>query len=262
MKILVVDNDEIACEYLVQTLTELGTEAYRANNGEDAVQKALQAHNSEHSFDIVLLDWKMSGMDGVQTARSIRQNVDTKLPILIVSAYDWSDIEHEALQAGIDGFLQKPLFKSTLCSGIQRSIHRQHPQNIKKPVQSLNGKCILLVEDNLLNREIAVELLSSMEAHVETAADGAIGISKFGESSEGYYDLIFMDVQMPNVNGYDATRKIRSMPRKDAASISIIAMTADAFAEDIETAKRAGMNSHLSKPFSMESLSKEIHKYL
>lgn len=262
MKILVVDNDDIACEYLVQTLRELGADTDWSNKGEDAVQKALKAHKSGHDFDIVLLDWKMGGMDGVQTARRIRQLVDAKLLILIVSAYDWADIEHEAVQAGIDGFLQKPLFKSTLCSGIQRSIHKQHLNPADPHLRSLKGKRILLVEDNLLNQEIAVELLSSMEAEVETAADGVIGVTLFSQSAEDYYDLILMDIQMPNMNGYDAVQKIRSMPRRDASAVPIIAMTADAFAEDIEAAKRAGMNSHLAKPFSMDSLSKEMRKFL
>lgn len=262
MKILVVDNDDIACEYLVQTLRELGADTDWSNKGEDAVQKALKAHKSDHDFDIVLLDWKMGGMDGVQTARRIRQLVDAKLLILIVSAYDWADIEHEAVQAGIDGFLQKPLFKSTLCSGIQRSIHKQHLNPADPHLRSLKGKRILLVEDNLLNQEIAVELLSSMEAEVETAADGVIGVTLFSQSAEDYYDLILMDIQMPNMNGYDAVQKIRSMPRRDASAVPIIAMTADAFAEDIEAAKRAGMNSHLAKPFSMDSLSKEMRKFL
>lgn len=262
MKILVVDNDDIACEYLVQTLRELGADTDWSNKGEDAVQKALKAHKSGHDFDIVLLDWKMGGMDGVQTARRIRQLVDAKLLILIVSAYDWADIEHEAVQAGIDGFLQKPLFKSTLCSGIQRSILKQNLNPADPHLRSLKGKRILLVEDNLLNQEIAVELLSSMEAEVETAADGVIGVTLFSQSAEDYYDLILMDIQMPNMNGYDAVQKIRSMPRRDASAVPIIAMTADAFAEDIEAAKRAGMNSHLAKPFSMESLSKEMRKFL
>lgn len=261
MRILVVDNDDIACEYLVQTLEELGADASWSNNGNDAVQKAVKAHEEGHDFDIVLLDWKMEGMDGVQTARSIRQRVNTRLPILIVSAYDWADIEDEAVSAGIDGFLQKPLFKSTLCSGIQESLHRRHPRSVDRHLKSLRGKRILLVEDNLLNQEIAVELLSSMEADVETAADGLIGVTQFSQSAEGYYDLILMDIQMPNMNGYDAVRRIRSMARKDA-DVPIIAMTADAFAEDIEAAKRAGMSSHLAKPFSMESLGKELGKFL
>lgn len=262
MKILVVDNDNISCEYLVQTLNELGADACWTDNGADAVEKLLQARQSDRAFDMVLLDWKMPGIDGIQTTRMIRKDVDEKLPILITSAYDWDDIEHEAVQAGVDGFLQKPLFKSTLCDGIQRYILKQHTRSTEQKKCSLQGRRILLVEDNSLNREIAVELLSVLGASVETAGDGAIAVTIFSQSAEHYYDLILMDIQMPNMNGYDATRQIRTLPRPDAVTVPIIAMTADAFAEDVEAAKNAGMNSHLAKPFDMESLSRELRKYL
>ncbi|WP_050697919.1 PAS domain-containing hybrid sensor histidine kinase/response regulator [Anaeromassilibacillus senegalensis] len=262
MKILVVDNDAVACEYLTKTLQELGADTRWCTSGADAVEKVVQARTSGRNFDIVLLDWQMPGMDGVQTARAIRAHADAEIPILIASAYDWSDIEDEAKQVGVNGFLQKPLFKSTLCSGIQRYLSGCPSVPQKSRESSLHGKRILLVEDNQLNSEIAIELLSTMGAEVETAVDGAVGVERFRQSEKGYFDLILMDVQMPNMNGYEATRQIRALTRWDAASVPIIAMTADAFAEDVEAARRAGMNSHLPKPFNLDSLYKEIGKYL
>lgn len=261
MKILVVDNDKIACEYLAQTLKELGADAVCADSGSDALKKLSDSHLSVDDFDVVLLDWKMPGMDGLQTACAIRENVDAKLPIIIASAYDWGDIQNEALESGIDGFLQKPLFKSTLCNGIKRYTQRDEACGEKKKLYSLKGSKILLAEDNELNREIAVELLGSMGAAAETANDGEQAVARFKQSAEGYYDLILMDIQMPNLDGYDATRQIRALPRRDAVTVPIIAMTADAFAEDVEMAKSAGMNSHLSKPFHVESLNRELFKY-
>lgn len=261
MKILVVDNDEISCEYLVQTLEELGVDASWTVSGSDAAEKVLQAHLSGSDFDMVLLDWKMPEMDGVETARAIRRKVGSKIPILIASAYDWGDIEDEAIQAGIDGFIQKPLFKSTLYNGIQHYILDVQIHDGEKEMCSLEGKCILLAEDNSLNREIAAELLSCMGVSVETAEDGGVAVERFCQSDEGYYDMILMDIQMPNVNGYDAARQIRSMSRKDAKIVPIIALTAEAFAENVEMAIQAGMNSHLSKPFDVNSLNKEISKF-
>ena len=262
LKVLVVDNDIDVCKHLAQTLAELGAEALWCWNGADAVKTVAQERLSGQSFNLVLLDWQMPGMDGVQTSLAIRRQADADVPILITSAYDWVDIEAEAKSAGVNGFLQKPLFKSTLCSGIQRYLAGQLPVLQKITSPQLQGRRILLVEDNLLNREIAVELLSSLGASVETAADGAIGVAQFRQSSEGYYDLVLMDVQMPNMNGYEATRQIRTLPRQDSSTIPIIAMTADAFAEDVEATRKAGMNSHLPKPFNLDSLRKEIGRFL
>lgn len=261
-RVLVVDNDVLECKYLSQTLEELGAEAHWCKNGADAVNVVSQMRTLGQQFDLVLLDWQMPGMDGVQTAQAIRNSADANIPILIVSAYDWVDIEAEAKGVGVNGFLQKPLFKSTLCNGIQRYLTGQQSVPKKNGLTRLHGKRILLIEDNLLNQEIAEELLSILGASVECALDGAVGVERFSQSEEGYYDLILMDVQMPHMNGYEATRHIRALPRRDAASIPIIAMTADAFAEDVEAAKKAGMNSHLPKPFDLNSLSSEIGKFL
>lgn len=262
LRILVVDNDEIACEYLAQTLSEMGAETVCSDSGDDALEKLKQAYTSDCGFDIVLLDWKMPGMDGMQTAQAIHEHTDLQIPVIIASAYDWGDIEKEARKYGVDGFMQKPLFKSTLCNEIQRCIQGEKPKDRGEKLYPLKDKKILLVEDNQLNQEIAVELLGTMGAETETADDGVLAVAMFNHSPENYYDLILMDVQMPNMNGYDATRKIRGLNRQDAAGIPIVAMTADAFAEDVEMAKAAGMTSHLAKPFDIDTLSKEVLKVL
>lgn len=262
LRVLVVDNDEIACKYLVQTLKELQMDAFWVGNGEDALKKISEGQGRGEDFDIVLLDWQMPDMDGLQTARAIRTTLDKELPILVASAYDWSEIEDQALQAGINGFIQKPLFKTTLCKEIHNCLFGRQALPQTKSFPDFHGKHLLLVEDNALNLEIAEELLQTMGASVDIAKNGAAGIAQFQQSAQGHYDMILMDIQMPVMNGYEATRQIRALPRPDAARVPIIAMTADAFAEDVEAAKQAGMNGHLAKPFDMGALTKIISRYL
>lgn len=262
LKVLVVDNDTLACECLVRMIEELGAEACGCDSGAEAVCRLRDADAQGCEYSLILLDWQMPDMDGIQTAKTIRSQIQTQIPIIIVSAYDWADIETEAQQAGVNGFLQKPLFKSSLARclrlyGAEKSAVQGCPPSV-----SLAGKHVLLVEDNQFNREIAIELLSSLGAELESADDGAEGLARFSQSPEHYFDLILMDVQMPKMNGYEATRRIRALPRSDAASITIIAMTADAFAEDVEMAKKAGMNSHIAKPFDLKTLNNEICKYI
>lgn len=262
LKVLVVDNDAMECEYLIQTLGELKADVHWCDNHMDAVKKISQACLSGHEYDLVLLDWQISDMDSLHIARLIREHIHENIPILVVSTYDQSGIQDDKGNFGINGFLQKPLFKSTLCNGIRSYLAGKQTDREKGRLHFLYGKRILLVEDNLINRDIATELLSTLGAAVETAADGEIGVDEFSRSEEGYYDFILMDVQMPKMNGYEATRKIRALPRRDAVSIPIVAMTADAFAEDIEMARKAGMNSHLAKPFDLNALCNEIRRYL
>lgn len=259
VKILVADNDAVVCEYLAQTLEELGASVCCAGSGAEAVEAV---HLDRKGFDMALLDWKMPDMDGLETARALRRQAGAQLPILIASAYDWSEIEDEARRCGVDGFLQKPLFQSALRWAIQNFVfHREAPRGEKKR-QSFVEKRFLLVEDNEINSEIAVELLSDMGATVETAKDGAQGLARFAASAAGYYDMILMDIQMPKMNGYEATRRIRALPRKDAAAIPIVALTADAFAEDVAAAREAGMNGHMAKPLDAAFLNRELGKYL
>ena len=264
LNILVVDDDETVCRQMEQSLMELGVQTVLASSGETAVKLVSEAKDKKE-YDAVFLDWKMPGMDGKETARCIRSLVGVGLPILIVSAYDWSDIEEEAHEAGIDGFISKPLFVSTIYRALQVYVLGNTAEDITKLISEQNffqGRRFLLVEDNELNREIAVTLLESAGAEMECAKDGLDGVNKFINAPEHYYDLILMDVQMPVMNGYDATSEIRRADRADAKTIPIVAMTADAFAEDVRKAKESGMNGHLAKPLDAAAMKREIKRIL
>lgn len=266
LRVLVVDDDTAMCAYTAEMLEQLGVYAQWVDSGTDAEEQIRAATASGRAYDAVLLDWRMPGQDGLQTTRHIRQLCGQQLPVLIISAYDWSDIEEQARAAGVTGFMQKPVFVSTLCRALQRYVlggtdalpdRRQALRDIR-----FDGRRFLLVEDNALNREVATELLEDTGAAIDTAVDGAQGLATFAEAPAGTYDMVLMDIQMPVMNGYSATRAIRDLARPDAAVIPILAMTADAFAEDIAAAREAGMNGHLAKPLDAETLRREIHKYL
>ena len=265
IKVLVADDDADTCEYTAQILAESGIDAEWVDNGADAVKKVVDAHENGKDFDAVIVDWKMPQQDGLQTVRLIRHLIEKEVPILIASAYDWTEIEDEAVAAGVNGFLPKPLFRSTLLHGISKYLLGQHDSSYARDNErnyDFTGRQILLVEDNELNREIAVEILSETGAKIECAYNGKEGFRMFAESAEHTYDLILMDVQMPVMDGYTATREIRGLQRKDAADIPILAMTADAFAEDIIAAREAGMNGHIAKPLNIAELKQKIDKLL
>lgn len=266
LRVLVVDDDTAMCAYTAEMLEQLGVYAQWVDSGTDAEEQIRAATASGRAYDAVLLDWRMPGQDGLQTTRHIRQLCGQQLPVLIISAYDWSDIEEQARAAGVTGFMQKPVFVSTLCRALQRYVlggtdalpdRRQALRDIR-----FDGRRFLLVEDNALNREVATELLEDTGAAIDTAMDGAQGLAAFAGAPAGTYDMVLMDIQMPVMNGYSAARAIRDLARPDAAVIPILAMTADAFAEDIAAAREAGMNGHLAKPLDAETLRREIHKYL
>lgn len=262
IRVLIADDDKATCESAVDFLRELGVAADMAEDGGSAAALVDNAQRQGDSYRMIILDWKMPGIDGINTARLIRERVGKEVPILVVSAYDWSSIEEEARAAGVDGFIQKPFFKSTLYRCIRQYVFGEQIIMAEKHgyEPDITGKHILLVEDNEINREITLEILSAVGAIVETAFDGKKGVEKFARSSPGYYDLILMDIQMPVMNGYEATRRIRRMERSDATTVPIFAMTADAFAEDMEEARKAGMNSHLAKPLDMVAMIREIGK--
>lgn len=265
VKVLVVDDDECVCEFTAQILGECGGLPEWTTSGHDALSKIEEAHARGDDYKVVILDWKMPEISGVDVARIIREKMGDALPILTISAYDWSDIEQDARTVGINGFLQKPLFRSTLVFSLKKYLLPQDAQPnaaARKQTVDFSGKTFLLVEDNELNREIAEELLSSTGAVIESACDGIESVEKFTESPERYYDLILMDVQMPVLNGYDATRKIRALPRADARAVPILAMTADVFSEDITAALAAGMNAHLAKPLDIALVIRTIARFL
>lgn len=265
LHVIVVDDDTVMCNYTVEMLQRIGVYAEWTDSGRKALKKIEDVKRAGATYDAVILDWKMPDMDGLQATKHIRRLYGKELPILIISAYDWSDIEKEALEAGVNGFLSKPVFISTLCRGLRKYVVgrlQAEPQEIPDSQMDFEGRRFLLAEDNLLNQEVAKDLLEDLGAQIEIAADGEQGVDAFEKSPEGYYDLILMDVQMPVMNGYEAARAIRSLSRSDAGTIPILAMTADAFAEDISMAKESGMNGHLAKPLDKTTLKRGISKYL
>lgn len=263
-KMLVVDNNEELCQSVVWSLKEIGIDAQWVADGRTAVALAKKCHEEQTPFEIVLLDWKMPDMDGLHTAREIRKHLGENVPILIISAYDWSEIEEEATEAGIQGFIAKPLFKSNLFLGLKHYMLDESEKEEKKESDLHNrflGKKILLAEDNDLNWEIAEDLLSEVGFELERAENGKICVEKFEQSAQGYYNVVLMDIRMPIMNGYDAAQAIRALARPDA-NLPIIAMTADAFSDDIQRCLDCGMNEHVAKPIDVDRLTQLLKKYL
>ena len=262
-RVLVVDNNEDLCLSAVSSLKEIGISAHWATDGKKAVEMVRNCHDEGQDYEVVLLDWKMPEMDGLHTAREMRKLLGQRVPILIISAYDWSDIEEEAKEVGIQGFISKPLFKSNLYLGLKRymldEVSEESHEDTK--VQKFVGKKILLAEDNDLNWEIAEDLLSEAGFELERAENGKICVEKFEQSAIRFYDVILMDIRMPVMNGYDAAVAIRALPREDA-NLPIIAMTADAFSDDIQHCLDCGMNEHVAKPIDVNRLTQLLRIYL
>lgn len=260
---LVVDNNEDLCHSAAAALKEIGINAEYALSGKEAVEMVKKRHDAQDDYQLVLIDWKMPEMDGLETTREIRKRLGAEVTILIISAYDWSDIKDEAMEAGAHGFISKPLFKSNLYLGLSKFIEDEGTVSALKEEEEkdFTGRKILLAEDNDLNWEIANEILSTAGFKLEHAENGKICVEKFEASEEGTYDVILMDIRMPVMNGYDAAKTIRGLDRADA-HLPIIAMTADAFSEDIQHSLDCGMNAHISKPIDVKKLMDELAKYL
>ena len=264
-RMLVVDDDQQLCESTVSALQSIGVSAEWTLDGESAVELVVSRHQRGDGYQIILLDWKLPGMDGIATARRIRQELGDSVPILLISAYDWGEIEHDAKEAGINGFISKPLFKSTLFNSLRQFAAPQAERSAEdRPSEArldLTGKRILLAEDNELNWEVASELLGEEGLALEWAENGQICLDMFQKSPVGYYDAVLMDVRMPVMGGYEATRAIRGLDRADH-SLPIIAMTADAFAEDVKRSLDAGMNAHVAKPIDVREVMRLLGKLL
>ncbi len=262
-KMLVVDNNEDLCKSAVLSLKEIGIDAQWATSGKMAVEMVKEHHEKQDDYEIVLLDWKMPEMNGLQTAKEMRKHLKKDVPILIISAYDWSDIEEEAAEAGIHGFISKPLFKSNLYLGLSRYVLDKPVEEEKEEVhtQDFRGMRILLSEDNDLNWEIAEDILSEVGFELERAENGQVCVNKFENSEIGYYDIVLMDIRMPVMDGYEAAKAIRALKRSDA-NLPIIAMTADAFSDDIQRCLDCGMNEHVAKPIEVDRLTQILKKYL
>ena len=255
LRILVVDDEEIAAEHARLVLDEAGIKSDIALSGEEALNMLEVAHTKQEHYGLVLLDWKMPEMDGVEVARRIRERYDSETTVIILTSFNWDEIMDEALHAGVDSFLAKPLFASNVIDEFERIARKNNPAGIiKKHTTDLKGRKILLAEDMEINAEIMKEVLAIKEIITETAANGRIAVDMFKNSADSYYDAILMDVRMPEMDGLEATSAIRSLERSDAATVPIIAMTANAFDEDVQRSLQVGMNAHLSKPVEPERL--------
>lgn len=268
LPVLVADNDQVFCESVCSMLDETGINSEWVLSGKEAVELAEKRQHENNSFYAVIIDWNLDGIDGIKTAEKIKKTARPEAPpFIIFTAYDWQDNETAAKEHGADILLNKPVFKPALAkiftnlrNGKENEALTQKLDNVKE--SNYQDKRLLLVEDNMLNREIAIEILGMTGINIEEAGNGKDAVDKFSNSDIGYYDIIFMDIQMPVMNGYDATSAIRSLDRQDASSIPIIAMTANVFTEDIMDSKNAGMNEHLSKPLDVEKLAAVLKKYL
>ena len=259
---LVVDDDRQLCESTVDSLRSIGIRAEWVLSGEDAVQMATQHHKAHKDYHVILLDWKLPDMDGIQTARELRRQLGDDVPILLMSAYDWTEIEDEARAAGISGFLMKPLFRSTLFYGLKPYADAEEvPAVEEEKTPKFFHKRVLVAEDNELNWEIANELLSDLGLTLEWAENGEVCVERFRRAQPGYYDAILMDIRMPILDGYGATDAIRAMDRPDAG-LPIIAMTADAYSDDIQKCLRHGMNAHVAKPIDINEVARILKKHM
>lgn len=260
-KLLLVDDDPQFAACAHEMLEEFGVRSEWAIDGNHALEMVAAHNKNRDDYDVVLLDWQLPGLNGIETARKIRMMVDNHIPVILISAYDWDDLRNDAAAVGVDGFISKPLFKSTLFYGLKRyaDIESQPDETAEPDKYNASGKRILLAEDNDLNWEIAEELLSSYGFEIDRAENGKICVDKFSASPIRHYDVILMDLRMPVMNGYEATKEIRTLIREDS-DIPIIAVTADAFSEDIQKCLDCGMNAHVAKPIDVRKLIDILNK--
>ncbi|MBR3296772.1 MAG: response regulator [Firmicutes bacterium] len=259
--VLIADDDPVLLETAADTLNSLGVRAYKAGSGDEALAMIKERRSAGQKYDVVILDWKMSGMDGVETVKRIRSEIDKDIPVLLISAYDWSDIEDAAREAGVNGFISKPLFRSILYDKINEILGKDaSPSEPEDDYSDLAGMNILVAEDNDINWEVIHAILGMFGIDSERAENGKECVDKLQQAQPGSYGLIFMDIQMPVMNGLDATRAIRKLEDPVLAGIPVIAMTADAFSENVAECLAAGMNGHIAKPVDIKLVIKEIRR--
>ena len=261
---LVVDDDFNTCGSVSYMLQQIGMRVEWTLSGKEAVLRTRQAVMRNDNFSVYMIDWLLPDMNGVEVTRRIRQEVGENVPIIVLTAYDWSNIEEEAKAAGVTTFCSKPLFLSGLRKCLNSVMAAENKGELAASKESVCIKTgrILLAEDNELNQEIAMAILEDSGFTVEVAGNGKIAVEKLEASEVGYYQLVLMDVQMPVMNGYEATKAIRSLKNQDLATIPIIAMTANAFEEDKQEAIRCGMNGHIAKPIDVDVLFETLRKML
>ena len=261
MSVLVIDDDRIACDHAQLVLSHMGITCKTVLSGEEAVELVRIHHTRREDFNLILVDWKMPGMDGVETTRQIRSIVGNDTPIIILTSYSWEDIEGEAREAGVDTFAPKPLFAGTVMDEF-RAAFRKKKSSPNRPAVDLKGRRILLAEDVAINAEIMIMVLSMREMDVDLAENGKVAVAMYQNHEPGYYDAILMDMRMPEMDGLEATQIIRASNQADAKTIPIIALTANAFDEDVQRSMQAGLNAHLSKPVEPDLLFETLEELL
>lgn len=264
LKTLVVDDDVAVCESAILTLREMGIQAEWVDSGRKAVDQVRVLWDRGRYYDLILIDWKMPEMDGLETARRIRAIVGPEVTIIIMTAYDWTAIEHEAKLAGVNLLMSKPMFKSSLISAFSKALgeKEERTQPVQEPDYDFTGRRVLLAEDNAINTEVAVLLLESKGFQVDTAENGLRALEMFSKTEQGYYSAILMDIRMPLMDGLTAAANIRHLSNADARTIPIIAMTANAFDDDIEKSRASGMNAHLAKPVDPALLYQTLYDFI
>lgn len=256
MRVLLADDDPVILETAGETLQSMGVQADTVRTGAEAVGRV----SSDHDYKVVILDWKMPDMDGIEAARRIRSEVGEDVPILLISSYDWSGMEEKAKEAGVNGFISKPLFRSTLYEKFNEILGNENTRQDQEEDAGISGFRILVAEDNDINWEIISMMLQMHGVVAERAENGKLAVERISNAKEGDFDLVFMDIQMPVMNGIEATKRIRSLSDPWQSRIPIIAMTADAFAENVTECLAAGMNGHIAKPVDMKLVIKEIRR--
>ena len=268
LRVLVADDDPVCCESTCEILNDMGMNSEWVLSGKAAVDRVKARQEQGRDFFAVIVDWKIPDQGGVETTRQIRKLVGEDVPIIIFSAYDWTEIEQEAREAGATTFISKPLFRTKLATLFNNLVSNQlDDADLEAPLRQLeemglDGRRVLLTEDQEINAEIAMDFLEMAGLDVDWAQDGKQAVEMLSASEDGYYSMIFMDVQMPNMNGLEATQAIRAMDRSYAKEIPIVAMTANAFAEDVLKCKQAGMNEHIKKPIDVEVLAQVLDTYV
>ena len=253
MSVLVIDDDRIALEHAEVILGQIGISCETAESGWEGIEKVKIRHGRQEEYDLILVDWKMPELDGVETTRQIRSIAGNDTPIIILTSFNWDDIADEAMAAGVDTFVAKPLFAGSVMDEF-REVFRRKNATLAKKTADLKGRRVLLAEDVTVNAEIMMMVLGIREMEVDHAENGQKAVELFDSHEVGYYSAILMDMRMPEMDGLEATQVIRAMDRPDAKSIPIIALTANAFDEDVQRSMQAGLNAHLSKPVQPETL--------
>ena len=261
MFVLVIDDDPIACEHAQLVLGQVGVNCECALSGAEGLQMVKVRHARREPYNLILVDWRMPEMDGIETTRQIRAAVGNDTPVVILTSYNWDEIMDEAKTAGVDTFAAKPLFAGNVMDEFREAMKKKKVAPVRKKAD-LKGRRVLLAEDVPVNAEIMMMVLAMREIQVEHAENGRIAVEMFEKHEEGYYDAVLMDMRMPEMDGLEATRRIRAIDRSDAGNIPIIALTANAFDEDVQQSMQAGMNAHLSKPVDPDVLFETLEELL